>query len=79
MGVGVGPVIAPPMFGAPLLGPPMGFFGPPVVPLGVPFGPSYSDRMIQDQQRQDERQMDNNQSKIEALQKEIAELKAKRQ
>merc|ERR1740116_432486 len=78
VGVG-GPVIAPPMFGSPFMRPSIGFF-PPILPLPVPsFGPSYSDQMIQDQQRRDERAMDGQQGKIEALQKEIAELKAKRQ
>mmetsp|Transcript_5576 Transcript_5576/g.17822 ORF Transcript_5576/g.17822 Transcript_5576/m.17822 type:complete len:208 (-) Transcript_5576:368-991(-) len=79
--VGVGPMIAPPMFGPPMLfGPPMGLFGPPMLPLPVPsMGPSVSDQMLQDQQRRDERQMDSQKSQIDALQKEIAELKAKRQ
>jgi len=78
--IGVGPVIAPPMFGPPLLGPPMGLFGPPMLPVPVPsMGPSVSDQIMQDQQRRDERQMDSQKAQIEALQKEIAELKAKRQ
>mmetsp|Transcript_60158 Transcript_60158/g.120478 ORF Transcript_60158/g.120478 Transcript_60158/m.120478 type:complete len:94 (+) Transcript_60158:3-284(+) len=78
--IGVGPMIAPPMFGPSLFGPPMGLFGPPMLPVPVPsMGPSYSDQMIQDQQRRDERQMDSQKAQIDALQKELAELRAKKQ
>jgi len=74
--IGVAPVISP--FGGAFLGPSL--FGPPMLPLPVPsFGPSLSDRMIEDQQRRDERQIDGQQAKIEALQKELQDLKAKRQ
>mmetsp|Transcript_32710 Transcript_32710/g.76045 ORF Transcript_32710/g.76045 Transcript_32710/m.76045 type:complete len:203 (+) Transcript_32710:82-690(+) len=76
--IGVGPMIAPPMFGPSIFAPPL--FGPPVLPLPVPsFGPSFSDQMLQDQQRRDERQIDSQKSQIDALQKELADLKAKRQ
>merc|ERR1719419_602469 len=80
--IGVGPMIAPPLFGPPLLAPPMGFgfFGPPVVPVPVPsMGSSVSDQLLKDQQARDERQIDGQKAQIEAMQKEIAELKAKRQ
>jgi len=83
--IGVGPMIAPPlfappMFGSPFFGPPMGLFGPPMVPVPVPsMGSSMSDQILQDQQRRDERQMDTQKSQIDALQKELADLKAKRQ
>lgn len=76
--IGVGPMIAPPMFGPPLLAPPLGLYGPPIVPVPS-MGPSFSDQMIQDQQRRDERQIDSQKAQIEALQKEITELKAKKQ
>merc|ERR1719433_2618093 len=77
--VGVGPMIAPPMYGSPFLGPPMGFFGPPLLIPGPSFGPSNTDRALQDQQQRDERALDSQKMQIETLQREIAELKAKKQ
>jgi len=81
--IGFGPMIAPPLFAPPMFGSPffgMGLFGPPVVPVPVPsLGPSMSDQILQDQQRREERQMDTQKAQIDALQKEIADLKAKRQ
>jgi len=77
--VGVGPMIAPPMYGSPFLGTPMGFFGPPLLLPGPSFGPSPTDRALQDQQQRDERLMDSQKMQIETLQQEIAELKAKKQ
>jgi len=75
--IGVGPVISP-MYAPPLFGSPFGLFGPPVVP--VPFGgPSNTDQMLQEQQRRDERLLDSQKAEIDALQREIAELKAKKQ
>lgn len=80
--VGVGPMFAPPVFspfGGGLFGPSL--FGPSILPVPVPFGgfgPSASDQMLQNQQRRDEGQMDSQSRQIEALQKEIAELKAKK-
>merc|ERR550534_485160 len=80
LSIGVGPMFAPSLFGPPLLAPPMGFFGPPVVPVPVPsMGSSVSDQLLKDQQARDERQIDGQKAQIEALQKELAELKAKRQ
>jgi len=76
--IGVGPMLAPPLFGPSLLAPSL--FGPPMLPVPVPsMGPSVSDQLMQDQQRRDERQIDTQKAQIDALQKEIAELKAKRQ
>jgi len=77
--VGVGPMIAPPMYGSPFLGPPMGFFGPPLLIPGPSFGPSSTDRALQDQQQRDERLLDTQKMQIESLQRELADLKAKKQ
>eukprot|EP00440_Ansanella_granifera_P060013 gb/GFBE01065045.1/.p1 GENE.gb/GFBE01065045.1/~~gb/GFBE01065045.1/.p1 ORF type:complete len:207 (+),score=28.93 gb/GFBE01065045.1/:1-621(+) len=55
-----------------------GLFGPPL-PLPVPSGPSNTDQMIQNQQLQDERKLDEQKQEIAALQKEIQALKAQRQ
>jgi predicted RNase H-like nuclease (RuvC/YqgF family) len=41
-------------------------------------GPSSTDRMLDNQIRQDERQMDKQSAEIEALQKQIEELKAQK-
>merc|ERR1719367_781176 len=77
--VGVGPMIAPPMYGSPFLGPPMGFFAPPLLVPGPSFGPSPTDRALQDQQQRDERLMDSQKMQIESLQRELTDLKAKKQ
>jgi len=77
--IGVGPMIAPPMYGSPFLGPPMGFFGPPLLIPGPSFGPSNTDRALQDQQQRDERLLDSQKMQIESMQREVAELKAKKQ
>lgn len=76
--IGVGPMIGSPMYS------PFGFGGfgmplPLVAPLPVPSGPSATDQMLQNQQKQDERVIDQQNAQIEQLQKELAELKAKRQ
>jgi len=75
--IGVSPVISPFGYGGFGYG---GFgFGPTILP--VPFGgmgPSASDQMLQQQQRRDESTLDNQARQIDALQKEIAELKAKK-
>merc|ERR1719471_786443 len=74
---GVGPMLAPSMFGPPLLVPPMGLFGPPVMAVPTPFGsPSFMDQALQDQQRRDKQQINGQQAQIDSLQKELAELKA---
>merc|ERR1719245_1357110 len=49
--IGVGPMVAPPMYGSPFLRPPMGFLGPPLIIPGPSFGPSPTDRALQDQQQ----------------------------
>mmetsp|Transcript_55825 Transcript_55825/g.107708 ORF Transcript_55825/g.107708 Transcript_55825/m.107708 type:complete len:210 (+) Transcript_55825:91-720(+) len=78
--IGVGPMIAPPMYGSPFgFGAPMGMFGPPLLLPGPSFGPSATDQALQNQQRQDERAMDSQKMQIESLQREIQELKAKKQ
>jgi hypothetical protein len=41
-------------------------------------GPSVNDRILENQQRQDERQMDRQANQLEDLQRELAELKAKK-
>merc|ERR1719214_188695 len=80
--VGVGPMFAPPVFGpfgGGFFGPSL--FGPTVLPVPVPFGgsgPSATDQMLQNQQRRDESQIDSQNRQIAALEKEIAELKAKK-
>jgi len=79
LSVGVGPMIAPPMYGSPFLGPPMGLFGPPLLIPGPSFGPSPTDRALQDQQQHDERLLDSQKMQIESLQREITDLKAKKQ
>jgi len=76
--IGVGPVFAPPMFSPFGFG--MPFFGPPIIP--IPFGssgPSNTDRMIQDQQRRDESVIDQQKQQIDQMQRELSELKAKKQ
>merc|ERR1719362_1798203 len=77
--IGVGPMIAPPIYGSPFFGPPMGLFGPPLLVPGPSFGPSNTDRALQNQQQQDERLLDSQKMQIESMQREIAELKAKKQ
>merc|ERR1719362_2599532 len=77
--IGVGPMIAPPIYGSPFFGPPMGLFGPPLLVPGPSFGPSPTDQALQNQQRQDERVFDSQKMQIESLQREIQELKAKKQ
>eukprot|EP00438_Fugacium_kawagutii_P000430 Skav201979 [mRNA] locus=scaffold2336:43117:45478:+ [translate_table: standard] len=78
--IGIGaPVISPFGFGAPFS--PFGFspfgygfgFG---VPIG-PSGPSASDQMLQNQQVQDERKIDEQKQEIAALRKELDDLKTK--
>jgi len=44
----------------------------------VPHGPSVNDRILENQQRQDERQMDRQANQIEDLQRELAQLKAQK-
>mmetsp|Transcript_81764 Transcript_81764/g.210556 ORF Transcript_81764/g.210556 Transcript_81764/m.210556 type:complete len:220 (-) Transcript_81764:228-887(-) len=78
--LGVGPMFAPRFFGPPIFAPPV--FGPPIlpvpVPVPVPSGPSVSDQMLKDQQFRDERTIDQQTSQIQELQKEIQDLKAKK-
>ena len=76
--VGVGPMIAP-MYGSPFLGSPFGLFGPPLLIPGPSFGPSPTDRALQDQQQRDERFLDSQKMQIESLQRELTDLKAKKQ
>lgn len=80
--INVGPTFAPPLFGPSIFSPPLPlFFPPPVVhvPVPVPSGPSVADQVLQDQQRRDEQVIDGQRQQIQELQKEIAELKAKKQ
>jgi hypothetical protein len=77
--IGVSPIIAPPVFGSPFgfgFGG-FGLFGPPILPIPVPSGPSASDQVLQNQQAQDERQIDEQKSEIQELKKQIEELKTK--
>merc|ERR1740121_1489000 len=76
--IGVG--VAPPIYGGGFFGGPSLFF-PPVIPFGLPFGggPSMQDRAIQNQQLQDERTIDQQKVQIDQMQKEIQDLKAKKQ
>jgi hypothetical protein len=46
---------------------------------GQRYGPSTTDRMLENQQRQDEREMDKQKSEVDQLKAEIAALKAQRQ
>eukprot|EP00931_Biecheleriopsis_adriatica_P116748 TRINITY_DN9234_c0_g1_i1.p2 TRINITY_DN9234_c0_g1~~TRINITY_DN9234_c0_g1_i1.p2 ORF type:complete len:201 (-),score=47.94 TRINITY_DN9234_c0_g1_i1:105-707(-) len=75
--IGIGAPMYSPFGFSPFGG--FGLFGPPVLPLPVPVGPSMNDRVIQNQQAQDERKLDEQKLEIQQLQKEIAELKAKKQ
>lgn len=66
-------------YGGGLFGPSL--FGPTILPVPVPFGGggvSRTDQALQSQQQQGERQMDGQSRQIEALQKELADLKAKK-
>merc|ERR1719265_2712580 len=75
--IGVSPMISPFGYGGFGYGPSL--FGPSILPVPLPFGgmgPSASDQMLQQQQRRDESMMDGQARQIDALQKEIAELKA---
>mmetsp|Transcript_39883 Transcript_39883/g.71692 ORF Transcript_39883/g.71692 Transcript_39883/m.71692 type:complete len:207 (-) Transcript_39883:83-703(-) len=56
-----------------------GLFGPPILPVPVPTGPSGTDQMIQSQQLRDERQIDSQKSEIAQLKQEIEQLKTKKQ
>lgn len=75
--IGIGaPVISPFGFGSPFGFSPFGYgfgFG---VPIG-PSGPSASDQMLQNQQVQDERKIDEQKQEIAALRKELDDLKTK--
>mmetsp|Transcript_82889 Transcript_82889/g.177669 ORF Transcript_82889/g.177669 Transcript_82889/m.177669 type:complete len:220 (+) Transcript_82889:95-754(+) len=68
-------------FGGPSLFGPSLLLPPPILPVPVPFGggPSMQDRAIQDQQQRDERVIDQQKMQIDQMQKEIQDLKAKRQ
>jgi len=56
-----------------------GVFGPPILPLPVPsFGPSGTDMALQNQQRNDERIIDQQKVEIEQMQRELAQLKAQK-
>lgn len=78
--VGVG--IAPPIYSSPFgfgggFGFGMPFFPPMFGPtIAIGGGSSATDQMLQNQQRQDERVIDQQKSEIDKMQKEIAELKA---
>lgn len=77
--IGVSPILAPPIFGSPFgfgFGG-FGLFGPPILPIPVPSGPSASDQVLQNQQARDERQIDEQKGEIQELKKQIEELKAK--
>mmetsp|Transcript_60137 Transcript_60137/g.157634 ORF Transcript_60137/g.157634 Transcript_60137/m.157634 type:complete len:216 (-) Transcript_60137:5-652(-) len=80
--VGVGsfapPIFMPSPFG---FGSPFGYglFGPPMLPLGMNSGPSQQDQITKDQQRQDERVIDQEKMQIDQMQREIQDLKAKKQ
>jgi hypothetical protein len=67
------------MYGSPFLGSPFGLFGPPLLIPGPSFGPSPTDRALQDQQQRDERFLDSQKMQIESLQRELTDLKAKKQ
>lgn len=74
-------VVAPSPFGYGF-GSPFGFgmplFGPPILP--IPFGGnSANDQMLKEQQNRDERVIDQQNLQIQQMQKELAELKAKKQ
>mmetsp|Transcript_24441 Transcript_24441/g.49917 ORF Transcript_24441/g.49917 Transcript_24441/m.49917 type:complete len:215 (+) Transcript_24441:91-735(+) len=76
--------VAPPIyggFGGGFFGGPSLLFPPPILPIPMPFGggPSMQDRAIQDQQQRDERVIDQQKMQIDQMQKEIQDLKAKRQ
>lgn len=72
--------VSPFGFGSPFGYSPFGFGGGFGMPLIVPFGggggESNTDRMLKENQRQDERVIDQQKSQIETMQKELAELKA---
>lgn len=78
--VGFGsPVISP--FGFSPFGPFGGFGFSPFgfgLPVPVPSGPSSTDQMLQNQQQQDERKIDEQNQEIATLKKELDELKAKK-
>merc|ERR1719162_309446 len=84
--IGVGPMVSPFGFGGGFGGgyggfgySPFGFgglFGPALpIPMFGAGHESSTDRMIQNQQQQDERVLDSQKLQIESMQKEIAELK----
>ena len=80
----------PSRIGAPIISPfgyaPLSLFSPfgyggfglgVPVPLG-PVGPSVNDQMLQNQQAQDERKIDERKQEIAALKKELEDLKLKK-
>lgn len=77
MSIGIGsPVISPFGFGGFGYSPfGFGFGGGLPVPVPVPSGPSNTDQMLQNQQVQDERKIDEQNREIAELKKQIAELK----
>jgi len=82
--VNIGVGVAPPVYGGGFgmgFGSPFGF-GLPIVPplfgptIAIGGGSSAADQQLQNQQRQDERMMDQQKAQIDSLQKEIEQLKA---
>jgi len=64
-------------FGMPFGG--FGLFGPPVLPIPVPVGPSANDQILQNQQLRDESKLDAQKAEIQELQKQLTALKAGKQ
>jgi len=75
-GIGMAPVVVapPPTIGDVIVGAAVSS----AIHSAVPHGPSVNDRILENQQRQDERQMDRQAAQIEDLQRELSELKAKK-
>lgn len=80
MGMGMAPVVVapPPTLGEVVAGAVIGGAINGAINSTIPRGPSTTDRMLENQQRQDERQLDKQSMQLEALQRELQDLKNKK-